>query len=119
LSDRLDNVTWSNNHLALVLEPELEEWLWHSQQAILTHLDIQQTEMNQWLLDWAKGKPLQQLLQQQPKEAFEQVVSRKKDRKPQPRDFEKIASKASLVAWRNSASFHKLVTTLQSWFPAE
>ncbi|MEO5339040.1 MAG: hypothetical protein H7837_00785 [Magnetococcus sp. MYC-9] len=120
LSARLDRVTWQGNHLAVMAVPELEEWLWYSEDAMLKCLSISKEEMKDWNGAYAHktGQSVEQLRKEQPKELFEHLVLRKKRRKPTLADFECIASSASLKQWQGSASFHAITERLQQWFPA-
>jgi hypothetical protein len=90
---RLDSFTFKDRSTAIVIAPELEEWLWHDTEAIANNVEV----------DAIPG----------PKERLRQVFRRK----PLPRDFEQIAARANLQAWDSSPSFHTMKTTLQNWFP--
>jgi hypothetical protein len=79
--------------MVVVIAPELEDWLWHDPSAIADNVEV----------DMIPG----------PKERLRQVFKRK----PLPRDFERITSRANLQAWNSSPSFRILKTTLQNWFP--
>jgi hypothetical protein len=92
LQERLDSFTFKNRSAVVVIAPELEEWLWHDPSAIT----------NSIAADTIPG----------PKERLRQVFNRK----PLPRDFDRIASRANLQAWESSPSFRILKTTLQNWF---
>jgi hypothetical protein len=90
---RLDSFTFKDRSAVVVIAPELEEWLWRDPAAIANNGDA----------DKVSG----------PKERLRQVFRRK----PRPRDFEHIATKANLQAWNSSPSFRIMKTTLQNWFP--
>ena len=89
----MDSCTFTDCSIVVVLDPELEEWLWHDPSAI----------PNSVKASTVLG----------PKERLRQVFKRK----PLPRDFEQIATRADLDAWNSSASFRILKETLQNWFP--
>lgn len=93
LQERLDSCTFKDRSMAIVIAPELEEWLWHDPAAIPNSVKAST------VLD--------------PKEKLRQVFGRK----PLPRDFEQIAARANLQAWDSSLSFRTMKTALQDWFP--
>ena len=107
---RLESASWSDRCAAVVVVPELEEWLWHNQASIAKLLKIGTADLD---------KMLRQLPQEPPKERFERVVYQHLRRKPLPEDFEQLAKSASLVQWRNSSSFSSIADTLRTWFPAK
>ncbi|MBF0460837.1 MAG: hypothetical protein HQL87_05515 [Magnetococcales bacterium] len=119
MTSQLDGFTWKDNNLVIAVMPELEEWLWHNPEALLKHLDITENELNVWLTEFAKkaGNDIDSLRRAQPKEMFEHLVYKKKQGKPGPDDFDKIASIASLTQWQQSASFRAIVEGLRQWFP--
>ncbi|MEO5349385.1 MAG: hypothetical protein H7836_07050 [Magnetococcus sp. YQC-3] len=119
LSARLDAVTWKERHLAVVAVPELEEWLWHSPDALLKHVQVSEQEMERWLAEFAKrsGRDVEWLRREQPKELFEHLIFKKERRRPRPFDFEKIARVASLTDWQQSRSFRMIAEGLRQWFP--
>lgn len=120
LSSRLDRVTWQDTHLVTIAVPELEEWLWHSPDALLKHLQIAEQEMNGWLAEFAgkTGGNVAVARRTQPKEMFEYLIRKKKQRKPSLNDFEQIAHLASLTGWQQgSTSFRAIAERLRQWFP--
>jgi len=56
-------------------------------------------------------------LKSEQKELFEYVCLEKLHRTISPRDFEKIAARASLRKWQDSRSFSSIVALLKEWFP--
>jgi hypothetical protein len=94
LQARMDSCTFKDCSIVVLLDPELEEWLWHDPAAIPCSV----------VAGTIPG----------PKERLRQVFKRK----PLPRDFEQITAGADLQAWNSSPSFRILKTTLQNWFPA-
>lgn len=93
VQDRLDSCTFTDRSAVVVIDPELEEWLWRDPSAITNHAEADATS--------------------DPKEKLRQVFKRK----PRPQDFEQIAARADLQAWNSSPSFRILKETLQNWFP--
>jgi hypothetical protein len=93
VQERLDSFTFKDRSMAVVIAPELEEWLWYDPPAITKSVEV----------DTTLG----------PKERLRKVFKRK----PLPRDFEQIAIRADLQAWNSSPSFRILKETLQNWFP--
>jgi hypothetical protein len=98
VQQRLDSCTFTDRSAVIVIAPELEEWLWCHPPAIGNAQEL-----------WAIADP---------KERLHQVFLRRDKRKPRPRDYEQIATRADLQAWNSSPSFRIMKTTLQNWFPA-
>ena len=110
---RLEQVSWRDRCAAVVIVPELEEWLWHNPASIAKVLNVSAADLNQT----ADDGPMKPLLEEPPKEKFERVLYRQLRCKPLPRDFERIAQTASLAQWRNSSSFALSCDVLRAWFP--
>ena len=89
VQERLDSFTFTGRSAVIVITPELEEWLWRDPSTIPGIGTVSD-----------------------PKERLRQVFRRK----PLPRDFDQIATRADLDAWNSSPSFRFLKTTLQNWF---
>ena len=121
MATQLDHLTWKDNHLAIAVVPELEEWLWHNPESVRKHLDISEQEMNIWVDEFVKktDRDLGQAGRAGPKERFGHLVHKKRQHGPRPDDFEKIASIASLIQWQQSASFGAIVKRLREWFPIQ
>ena len=119
VQDGLDRVTWQGDSGAVVLVPELEEWLWHNEASLCRRLGISTADLQIWVDEYSRKKntTVARVKQEQPKELFEYVCIEKAKRTISPKDFEEIASIASLVDWQNSVSFRAIVSLLQSWFP--
>lgn len=117
---RLDGVTWQGHSGAVVLVPELEEWIWYDLEAVRQCLHLTPPECDQLVETYAngEGRSSQELKTRKPKELFEFVLHRARRRKPLPDDFTRVASGANLEYWRGSESFRHFVAILQSWFPA-
>ncbi|MCP4350029.1 MAG: hypothetical protein GY795_31505 [Desulfobacterales bacterium] len=117
--DRLLRITWENRAGAVVIVSELEEWLWYNHASLCNHLSINDGVLNNWIEEYAKKKnrTVDQIKAFEPKELFEHICLEKLRRTISPRDFEEIASRASLRNWQNSPSFIQIVTLLRKWFP--
>lgn len=119
VQERLNLVTWQGDSGAVVLVPELEEWLWHNEASLCSRLGISTADLQIWVEEYARKKntTVAKVKQEQPKELFEYVCIEKARRTISPKDFQEIARVASLVDWQNSDSFRAIVSLLQSWFP--
>lgn len=118
LEDELDRqlaISWGASAKAIVIEPELDVWLWGSDNALSQVLGHpHNSAIRPWLQERgfsfsAAGKP------HQPKEAMEFLL--RELRKPRSSDtYEKIAGKISLKRCLDPA-FLRLRDTLRGWFP--
>jgi hypothetical protein len=97
VQERMDSFTFTDRSTVVVIAPELEEWLWCHPSAI------------------GDAQGLEAIVD--PKERLHRVFLRRDKRKPRPRDYEQIVSRANLDAWNSSPSFRIMKTTLQNWFP--
>ncbi|KAF0224444.1 MAG: hypothetical protein FD176_1200 [Rhodospirillaceae bacterium] len=120
ISDRLDRVTWSGNHTVAILVPELEQWLWHCENALAAYCGIDPNQLDQWIEERATKLKItvSELKSSQPKELFEYVMLNKLRRSISPRDFEEIGKKASVKALKACPTFESIISRLTSWFPA-
>jgi hypothetical protein len=120
-SELIDNLEgqldrhWGPNAHVIVIEPEVDVWMWGSDNTLSRLLKwSSSTSIREWLV--SKGyemdgndKPLR------PKEALEQVLMQLKE----PRSsslYEKIAQRLSLPRCKDPA-FMRLHKILQIWFP--
>jgi hypothetical protein len=117
---RLNQNTLRDCSKALVIDPELEIWLWQDQAAIATVLEVNAPQLIEWLDDWQKGyfpdKNIGALIEQFPKEALEAVFQRAKE-KPSAALYRRIASEANLGLWSQASSFQQMRRALRKWFP--
>jgi hypothetical protein len=115
LDERLHR-TWGETAKAIVIEPELETWLWGSDNALSEvvgrpeGMGIRDWLMTQGYTFTPSGKP------QRPKEAMESLALKLKLERSST-NYEKIALKISLSRCTDPA-FLRLRQTLQRWFPA-
>ena len=108
---------WDDRAATIVIDPELENWVWSSSQQIATCLgwnDPKQS-LREWLLKnefLAEGT---QIKPARPKESMDAVLRHVK----RPRSsaiYRAIAEKVSVTRCTDPA-FQKLCKTLQTWFP--
>ena len=109
-------LVWQDKSKAIVIDPELETWIWGSDNALQAALGWPLLQsIRAWLTQQgyavgSNGKP------DQPKGAFEALVPVHK----LPRSsalYESITSKISLESCQNEV-FQRLKHTLRRWFPA-
>lgn len=115
VEDRLSRAGWENCSAAVVIDPELENWVWapsrHLPEAVGWEGDY--SSMKEWVAEEGfafgpHGKPTK------PKEAFERILYRCKV--PRSSDlYQTLASKVSLEHCTD-ASFIKFRNTIQEWF---
>lgn len=115
--DMLLEPVWTQTGKAIVIEPELDVWMWGSDNVLHTILGRPGgTDIREWLSQHGihfsdAGKPVG------PKEAMEMLL--KELRRPRSASiYEKIARTISLKACTDPA-FLRLRATLQLWFPME
>lgn len=116
---RLRQVTWQDRSEAVVIIPELEEWIWHDQGALARLLKTNSAELQQQVQSFAdkRNAAPASCRGKFPKELFEHCFYQAYRRKPLQEDFERIASTADLVAWATSATFGVFADILRNWFP--
>lgn len=119
IQDKLDRFTWKDNSSAVVLMPELEEWLWHCQAALAAHAGLSGAEL-QAIVDEraaALGISVADAQAKQPKELFEHMMRDRIRRTISPYDFEQIGQRASVKSLRSCDSFRAVADSLKAWFP--
>lgn len=109
MEQRLGHVTWKDRSSAVVIVPELEEWLWHNPASIAKQVGCSLAELDRHIQS--------SRLLGSPKELFEQTLYERQKRKPLQSDFEQIAARASLRQWQRSPSFSAVTSHLRRWFP--
>ncbi|MBI4909320.1 MAG: hypothetical protein HY820_37220 [Acidobacteria bacterium] len=108
LALRLEYCTWKDRSAAIVVVPELEEWLWQDPRAIERFYGLDSVH----LTEAAKQA------MNQPKEALVAVHYKvRRKAKLQPADFEKLSTLANHRLWRKCPSFNRFMNTLEMWFP--
>jgi len=114
LDERL-KTKWHDNAKAIVIEPEVDVWVWGSDNAV------------QEVIDWPTGQGIREWLRDRgfsfdgnnkptrPKEAIEEAM--RKTRSPRSSAlYQQIAGKISLRHCKDNA-FARLRTQLLTWFP--
>jgi hypothetical protein len=115
---RLAGTGWHDRARAIVLDPELETWVWSDS----PHVDVALgwTQRSPALRSWLAEQGFleqNQVKPDRPKEAMEAVL--RFVRKPRSSAiYQYLAVKLSLRRCTDPA-FEKFTTTLQQWFPAE
>lgn len=122
VEDQLARNGWSGRAKAIVIEPELEAWMWGDLASAAKNVGWtgRQQKMRSWLARnglWPKDQPKPP----SPKEALEAVVGqapRGRLVRRHPRMYQAIAEAANVDHCRDPA-FQELVATLRRWFPPE
>lgn len=116
IEDSFRKSGWADRSAAIVISPELEQWIWSPSSELERILGWSDSSvaLRHWLVSnsWSKdlsAKPYR------PKEAFRAVL-RKTKKGCSPSIFAEIARTVSFK-YCTDRSFLKLVTTLQAWFP--
>jgi len=117
LEERLKRNGWSDERgsrcAVIVLDPELEVWVWSRSPHVPEVLELNAETLKQILDNFERnpnGKP------RRPKEAL-QAALRRARRPLSAAIFRELAERVSLQA--EEQAFHKFRSTLQSWFPME
>lgn len=107
---------WQTRGKAIVIDPELETWLWSDSPSVLNGLgwNGEYAELKSWLeeqglWDRSSAKP------HRPKTALNLTLRRTRRRRT-ARVYGKIAAGVSLLRCEDPA-FRKLRTSLRAWFP--
>ena len=115
---RLAQNGWAGRSAAVVIDPELENWIWADSRKIDDILGWhgRQPSLREWLhsmgyLAEGQAKPAD------PKKCLEEALLRVRQ-KPSSVLFKQVAEQVSLARCTDPA-FLKLVATLRAWFPAQ
>lgn len=105
---------------AIVIDPELEIWLWQDWTAIAVALKVEEKQLAKWLKNYQQRQfpthSVQELVQRFPQEALEAVVQQAGE-KPDSALYGRIADAANFELWSKEPSFRQLRRTLRRWFP--
>lgn len=118
VEESLAQCGWNDRAVAMVIDPELENWVWSDSSEVERILGWsgQEQPLRQWLsakgfIDAGSMKP------PRPKEAMQEVL--RFVRKPRSSAlYLQLAQRVGFSRCEDPA-FHKLKETLRSWFPAE
>lgn len=118
IEQKLALVGWKNRSIVIVLDPELEIWLWTRSPHVEEALGWrgQKQPLREWLVENGHLESLN-LKPKQPKEALE-IVLRKVKKSRSSAIYRQIAERASLEGHQEPA-FVKLKNTLAVWFTEE
>jgi hypothetical protein len=117
VEDRLSQAGWKDRCAAIVIDPELEAWVWSESPNVDEELGW--TGRHPSLREWLKTKQLVAdgaVKPRDPKAALLQAM-REANKPPSPRVFSKLAETVSLSRCQDRA-FLKLKTTVRAWFPS-
>jgi hypothetical protein len=118
LRARLAANGWDDRAEVLVIEPELEIWVWSASPVVdeILGWGERQPPLRQWLKEHG-GWPEDQHKPPKPKASVEAAL--REARIPRsPRLYRKLAERVSLALCQDRA-FQRLVTLLRRWFPPE
>ncbi len=119
LEKELENGLWPNRNAVVVIEPELENWVWtdsvHTSDAMGWGTDLEQ--LQQWLIA-QKLLKTNALKPERPKEAMDAAVKHRLRKPISKTTFASIAAKASFKSC-TSPSFLKFKDTILRWFTPE
>jgi hypothetical protein len=115
---RLRQNGWEGRSAAVVIDPELEAWVWGDYAAVGSVLGWHRTDptLQQWLAQEGFLRPGQHK-PDHPKEAFERTLYTLRKPKSSSLYFD-MASQVNTDGCLDSA-FLKLRATLQNWFPLQ
>ena len=116
VESELERNGWKTRGKVIVIDPELERWLWSDSPGVLKGLGWNRgyAELRSWLeeegvWDHSSEKP------HKPKAALKRTLQRTRRRRS-ARVFGEIGADVSLTKCRDAA-FLKMRTVLQAWFP--
>jgi hypothetical protein len=106
---------WQERSVCIVIEPELETWLWVNEIHLHNIIDWDhETGVYAWLAENNFKFYTNTTKPERPKEAFETIL--RKQRIPRSSSlYSKLAQQASYRQCTDS-SFEKLITTFRNWF---
>jgi hypothetical protein len=118
VAEQLSVSGWGDRAAAVVIDPELESWIWSDSPHVDSCLgwEGKKPNLRKWLEEggwWPSAAPKPE----RPKEAFLSAIHRAQ-RPPSSAIFEELAIKISLKRCTDAA-FLRFREILQKWFPAE
>lgn len=118
LETHVRDAGWSDNSgCAVVIDPELENWVWQDNPHVFEALGCSggRTEEVKALLDRKGWWPRGQAKPAQPKKAVEFLLSR--NRLPRSSSIYRVLASKVAISGCQDAAFDKLRSALRSWFP--
>src|ERR1022692_954491 len=106
---------WEGRCEVVVIEPELESWVWDESLRIAKVLKWDKRRLKDWLLEETFLASTTAVKPARPKEAYEQAMCVAKVQKSSS-VFQDLAKSANVAGCTDSA-FRKFLLTLQEWFP--
>lgn len=118
VEEKLTLKGWKQRAKAIVIEPELEAWVWGMSERIPEVLgwNDKYTELRRWLHEQGLW-PEHSRKPPDPKEAMRRAMQQSRSRRS-PRKFFELASATSVKGCRDP-SFSEFKRTLRSWFPPQ
>ncbi|MBI4581582.1 MAG: hypothetical protein HY718_17930 [Planctomycetes bacterium] len=115
LERRLSETGWDDRRAVIVLDPELEAWVWSDSPHVDDELGWaqQQPTLRQWLVS-RQMMAAQDAKPADPKRAMRMAL-RERSKPPSPRLFRNLAERVSLQRCQDRA-FTKLRAVLRTWF---
>jgi hypothetical protein len=110
----LDRSGWQGRSKVIVIDPELEIWIWSNSPHVAACLGWDNAELRDWLIFKGYLQPSEHK-PQTPKIAFMDAL-RTKGKQKSSSLFSKIAELVSFDRCTDSA-FQQFKSTLQGWFP--
>ncbi|MCD6309781.1 MAG: hypothetical protein J7M18_03640 [Candidatus Eremiobacteraeota bacterium] len=112
----LDDSGWRDRSKVIVIEPELEAWVWSDSPEVGRCLGWDSQELKNWLVSENYIMP-GEIKPENPKDVFEKALATKKI----PKSSSIFLNLARSVGFGrcNDKSFLRLKETLQKWFPEE
>lgn len=116
IQSKLNSSGWGNRSKVIVIDPELEIWIWSDSPEVSVCMGWDNTTLRSWLQ--SEGHILSNIQKpQNPKLVFESAL--RITRKPRSSSiYREIAEKVSFERCIDPA-FQKLKSTLQQWFPED
>jgi hypothetical protein len=114
---RLESNGWQGRSAVIVIDPELEAWVWGRSRVLETVLGWQgRVPGLRDVLDEEGFLPQGEFKPRRPKEAMEFALGQAEV----PRSSSIFYQLATQASWRGcrDASFNKLIATLKEWFPS-
>jgi hypothetical protein len=118
VEEELSATGWRNRSAAIVIDPELERWVWSHSPHVATALGWigRPIDLRRWLVDQGFLAEATQAKPSRPKEAMEAVL--RHVRKPRSSAIYRTIATTVSLAGCDDPSFVKFRQTLQSWFSA-